>query len=652
MVWGLYMIANGVNELIWHFAGYLRLTPDVNGVPGVLYDGAGTLGIAADEAMAYGAGRANERPEHLAGTRVGFAEFVTPSPYVWHLRPIGKLPHSPQIHVHLPKLALPKSPMPPLPADGGGWSDEPVPVTYHGGADQDLIYVPQVNWLINNNDVNAPSGVVAQNDDSAAKTLSFMLHEASDASFGSALELDGVDTTSLQNWVNARDSQASGVYGHDAPGAQPGATVNGVFQSTADADIHQPTNDVINNLVTALNQGFAGPPAPPPGDGATEPVHQVSVGSNILVNDAQLANLDGLSTGLAVLGNYYQTSAIVQTNVFNEQEHIHVGSIGGGTANVSILPNTMQNIADFDNVSPTLTSASGTTASGLNWTVDVLNGSLLDVHSLIQTNYLSNNDVVYQTSSTGVSQIITGGNDLVNSSVATLTANYDLIIVEGSYHQDDLIYQTNVVLDSNSVTLQSGSGTGSVIGGQNTVVNDGNITDVGDQSFQPMTKWSEGMIQELASNQPSLQASLIAGVFPGLSGTAHVLIVTGDYYDINYISQTNVLSDANVVSMAGGGTQTVVTGHDQVVNAATIIDGGSATSPYLQGNYYNDMILIQTNIISDGQKITGNNPNQLAPELVAFTSPTETSLSGQSVGAASPELHHHYHHDIISGILH
>ena len=641
------MVSGGVNELIWHFAGYLHLTPEVNGVRGVLYDGAGTHAIAADDGMGQAHGRAHERPEHLGSTRLGFAEFVAPSPYHWHLRPLGKFPHAPEIHVHLPKIALPKLPIPVLPPVGGGDSHLSVPVIYHGGGDQNLIYVPQVNWLINNNDVNGPASVVAQNDDYAAKTLNWMLHEANDASFDSALAPDGVDTTSLQNWVNARDSHAPEIYGHDAPSAQPGTTVNGVFEGNTGADVHQPTNDVINNLVAALNQGFAGPPPGPTGDGAVESAHTVSVGSNILVNDAMLANLDGLSNSLAVLGNYYQTSAIIQTNVFNEQDHVHVGGSGG--ASVAIAPNTIQNIADFDNVAPTLTSTSGTTASGLNWTVDVLNGSLLDVHSLIQTNYISNNDVVYQTTSTGISQIITGGNDLVNSSFATLAANYDLIIVEGNYHQDDLIYQTNVVLDSNFITLNGGGGTQSVSGGQNTVVNDGNIQDVGSQSFQSMNQWSEGLVRELASNQPSVEASLIAGVFPGLSGTAHVLIVTGDYYDINYISQTNVLSDANVVNMGGSGDQTIVTGHNQVVNAATIIDGVSVNTPYLQGHYYNDMILIQSNIISDGEKVTGSNPNQLAPELVAFTSPSDAGPQGASAGA---ELNHHYHHDIISGILH
>ena len=646
------MVSGGVNELIWHFAGYLHLTPEVNGVPGVLYDGAGTYQIAGDEGAGHLHGRAHERPEHLGSTRLSFAEFGAASPYHWHLHPLGKFAHAPGIHVHLPKMALPKLAIPVLPPAGGGDTHLPVPVIYHGGGDQNLIYVSQVNWLINNNNVNAPSSIVTLNDDHATKALGWMLHEATDASLDSALQPDGVDTTSLQNWVDARDCHASQTYGPDVHNVQCGTTVNGVFEGNAGADVHQPTNDVLNNAVVALNQGFAGPPPAPTGDGAVESVHTVSVGSNILVNDAVLANLDGLSASLVVGGDFYQTSAIIQTNVFNEQDHINVGSVGGSGTNISIGSNTIQNIADFEKDLPTLSSASGTTPSGLGWTVDVLNGSLLDVHSLVQTNYISNNDVVYQTTSTGISQVITGGNDLINSNLQTFLSNYDLIIVEGNYHQDDLIYQTNVVLNSNFITFDGGAGTHTVSGGQNTVVNDASITDLGANDFQPMTQWSQGMVQELANNQSSIEASLIAGVFPGLSGTAHVLIVTGDYYDINYISQTNVLSDANVVSLAGGGTQTVVTGHDQIVNAAAIIDGVSLNTPYLQGNHYNDMILIQTNIISDGEKITGNNPNQLAPELVAFTSPTDASPHGPCAGAVSGELHHHYHNDVISGILH
>ena len=40
------MVSGDVNELIWHFAGYLRLTLEENGATGVVYSGAGTYGVA------------------------------------------------------------------------------------------------------------------------------------------------------------------------------------------------------------------------------------------------------------------------------------------------------------------------------------------------------------------------------------------------------------------------------------------------------------------------------------------------------------------------------------------------------------------------------------------------------------------------------
>ena len=85
--------------------------------------------------------------------------------------------------------------------------------------------------------------------------------------------------------------------------------------------------------------------------------------------------------------------------------------------------------------------------------------------------------------------------------------------------------------------------------------------------------------------------------------------------------------------------------------AATIVDGGSALSPYLQGSYYNDMILIQTNIIGNDPKVAGHDPSQLAPELVAFTGATEGANQGSEttvVAAATPQQHH----DGVAGVLH
>jgi hypothetical protein len=458
----------------------------------------------------------------------------------------------------------------------------------------------------------------------------------------------------LKALVDANDSHPLTTQTNDAPYTfqfgqyvEVGAQDKGMPAQDG-TDPHQVTSDLFKILNADL---AAGPPGLPPGDHAGESIDHVSVGSNIAANDAVLTSLQGLSTSLAVLGNYYQTEAVVQTNVFYGVDHFT------GNGSTSIAANTIENIADVENQLPTLTSGgSGTTSSGLSWTVDVLNGNLLDIHSLVQTNYLSNNNVVYQTSAYGESEVVAGSNTLVNSAqFESLTANYDLIIVEGSYNQDDLIYQTNVLLDSNTVKFNGNGMASQVATGGDSLVNDASIVDTANHNYQKFTPDAMAVVQALEGHAGTADSNAVLSAFPNLLGNVNILVVAGNFYDVNYISQTNVMSNSNVVQLNGcttapaDATQSVSTGNNITVNAATIVDGGSALSPYLQGHYYNDMILIQTNIIGPDPKIAGQDPNHLAPEIVAFTGdahqvPDSTSV----VMSANPQQHH----DGVTGVLH
>jgi hypothetical protein len=244
-----------------------------------------------------------------------------------------------------------------------------------------------------------------------------------------------------------------------------------------------------------------------------------------------------------------------------------------------------------------------------------------------------------------------------------LSGKYDLIIVEGTYHQVDWISQTNVVLDHYDVTVDGGnghSGHQSVCGGHDSLINDGTIVDMGNHNFQPVSDSMMSLVHGVEAGGSVGDGSVALAPFPTLSGTVHGLVITGDYYDINYVAQQNIMSDANIVVQklandgAGGpdgATQTVLTGHDHATNHAVIIDVGSDLSPHLQGHYYNDMILIQTNIITDGNKITGNDPRELASELVAFTG--TNSDAHHDIGLpifSAAEMQHHS--DPMAGILH
>jgi hypothetical protein len=663
------MFATATQELIWHFAGYLRLPDFDYATLPTRYDG---------EAPAPNPADVPEAPSHTIqifgdddypGARLGSFGLVDPNPIHGYARPSHVHSHLTPPHIHLPHAHEHHVLPPQLPATGIAGEIQSlqlhITATYQPGGDQELIDIRQINLMNNNNvvdnhDVNAPQSLITANSDHAAHKMAQLLDAANQADDQNVLPI-GANTTTLKSFVDANDSNIATTQAHDAPfEVQPGLYVNGALH-TGGADPHQVTTDALNTVSTALDNGLVGPPASPTGDYHNSSIETVSTGSNITANDATLVNLEGATISLAVQGNYYFTQEIVQTNVFQESDHI-TGSTAS-SAHVSMAANTIDNIADIQDQPPTLTSGGGgTMPSGLNWSVTVLNGSLEDIHSLVQTNYLTNNNVVSETTMTGDSQVVAGSNTLVNSAqFENLTENYNLIIVEGNYHQDDLITQTNVVLDSNTIGL-SGDGTAaqSVSGGGNTLDNDATIVSSGNNSPQQMTVSAQSVVQSLENQDGTLNVAAIEKAFPDLVGNINVLVVTGDYYDVNYVSQTNIISNVNTVAMngsqgslSGGASQSVQTGHDLAVNAASIFDAGSATSPYLQGQYYNDLILIQSNIVTDGTKITGNDPSQLASELAAFVGTTETTVGTQPASSSSAvDFHHHHSNDVMASILH
>jgi hypothetical protein len=672
------MALGGATELIWHFAGYLRLPPEDYATTNDLYDGAALRAIQDDGAVAGPVGGAHGyAPPNLGGGHLPTAALVAPEVLHWHTHHIG-LSRPPHPHLHGTKLPLPgKTSSSLAPMDGssaGGEITLQVTASYHQGATQELVDLHQVNILVSDNRVDAPADVFAQNSSYAADTLASMLDQAHNAA-PSALQVTDTTTAGLEQLVNSRDAHPVDTPTLVPPGGES-IYVDGHLTNETAAQAHQATVDALTGtapamlpgiptsvldayfpglatfpgVFPALNAGIAGPPVSPAGDGSIDSLQVISVGKDIAANVSLVSNLEPLTATLVVTGNYYETQEIVQTNVFTEADKFNLG----GTSINTIDQNVIKNIADFANQPATLSSSgpSGPGPTDVHWSVDVVNGSFLNINSLVQTNYLTNDNVVYQTDSFGHSQIIAGGNVQVNEAqFASLTTKYDLIIVEGNYHQDDMIYQTNVLLDGNTVgVVGNGTGTYSANGGGNTVINDASIVDMGNHSYQLMSDSVVCVLNGLEEQHPNLDATQLLNAFPQLFGNINVLVVNGDFYDINYLQQTNVISNSNIVMVGGTEKQIVQTGHDVAVNVATIVDGGSVNS-YLGGHYYNDMILIQTNIIGDGTKIAGQDPNHLAPEIIAFTGTTDAGHQAVSAPVAAPiDLQHH--NDPMSSVLH
>jgi hypothetical protein len=659
-----------LNELIAHFAGYLRLPPGDNYTVKILYEGSAVpdTGQADDNAKSHAARHPDLDPMHGAHLNVPVIPAFKPV-HLFYLTP-HKFQNT-DFHSPHPALIQPH-PLPPLlngPAGsgggGGGGGDFHMTATYQSGGDETILDIRQINvlssnnLLINNQQVISATEAYNQNLHNAEKVLGEMIKVANDV-VPNSLNLSEDNTSSgLQQFVDARDAHPISTLAQDAPfSTHTGQYLNGT-PVTDGSNPHQTADNLLTTVANAEQAGITAPPQAPAGDHQHDHIATVSVGNNYQANEAAIVNDQPLSVMLAVQGNYYQTEAIIQTNVYGGSNHIS----GGGPGAASVASNTIQNIADIQNEVPTLTSGgSGTTTSGLNWSVTVLNGDLVDVHSLVQTNYLQNNNVVYQTTEMGESLTVAGSNIQTNSAeYQNLTSNYQLIIVEGNYNQADMIYQTNVMLDNNNVRFHGGHGHGgdgggsaSATGGGDSLVNDATIVDTANHNYQAFTPAAQSVLQALESQSGTVDPASVLSAFPNLFGNINVLVVTGNYYDINYISQTNIMSNSNVVHMWGGhgATDTVNTGSNIAVNAATIIDGGSALSPYLQGNYYNDMILLQTNIIGNNASAAAHNPGQFVPELVAFTGALDSAHQGSEATVAAAASTQHHHHDGVAGVLH
>ena len=139
----------------------------------------------------------------------------------------------------------------------------------------------------------------------------------------------------------------------------------------------------------------------------------------------------------------------------------------------------------------------------------------------------------------------------------------------------------------------------------------------------------------LAAGMTSLDPEL-AGALIGHGGPLKVLYITGDYYDINAVWQTNITSDVNVMYQLqnqpsadlmaldpdGAVTQSVTTGGNELANDAAIVDV-NPDATYVGGEIYTNSILVQADLVPTDQDDAVNaDTNALVTELIAFVDDT------------------------------
>ena len=405
---------------------------------------------------------------------------------------------------------------------------------YQDGGEQTELTVHQYNFM-HDDDVNLSANALA-----AVEPLIARLN--SDAM--ATIEQLAADANAQipANWqMPQTDGGATDfLVGHDAAWAERGGT----------PDAHSVTPGYYVNGELQERPSEPTPSAEPEklpdtGDGIGQ---WATLGSNFSINAALIVDIGEAARTMVVMGNYFKTDAIFQTNTIVDHDHISVSGGSGAPSSPTNAENVATNIADFAE-NPSIYTEFPARAAGPNWIVDVVDGNYYSVHAVAQVNYLFDNDVATQVSSSSHYNLVGGHNEQGNLAlIYDGSIEYDLIIIKGSYHGLNVIFQNNILLNDDKIVMSADGAdpSQSANSGNNGLLNEAAIANYGGDTFNELPGNLELIESLLAAGITSLDPEL-AGALIGHGGPLKVLYVTGEYYDINAIWQTNITSDVNVM---------------------------------------------------------------------------------------------------------
>jgi hypothetical protein len=351
---------------------------------------------------------------------------------------------------------------------------------------------------------------------------------------------------------------------------------------------------------------------------------EVTTGQNMLANQVVLMDAGLTPSIIAVAGDYVRLDVISQVNAYSDNDTVDAGFPAGGGS-----PTQAMNIAGFSSGVLDTTSQgqpADPEAMPANWTVSVLEGDLVFLQWITQYSFASDDDLLVLTATGTSTTLGTGENAMLNDMrFSDLGLYYDIVIVGGNLYDANVICQTNVLYDDDTLQMMCDTGElpGSFSTSGNLLWNQASINFIGPQgSSGPLPGHYTDAMEGLGSGDKAMPSGFSDD--PALAGTGHlrVLYITGDVYDLRYVEQTTILSDADHVAVYEQGLLdhpdtewSISTGENAQANVATIVDYASAGDTlYVGGDTYTDAVLIQAEIVDDKAGDNGG----LASELVAF----------------------------------
>lgn len=633
------MQTGGFTETIWHFIGYFHLSDSVARAS-VYYEGDPAPPLLSE----------THEPGHEPLRGLAFDELASVPTQIRETA--AAEPHAPTAHVLAPAaLSVPNKIVPalppiskpvPLPHEAGiglPGTTHVITVEYGEGGSESLVQIRQINLqtdrdLVTSDDIrHADGSLVIPPELHLDGVLATALAQANAVAPDGVPDMNtalGSGTTEIIEQIAARDALWAETGSPYADGSLPapvpeGRIVDGVV-GAPEPNVPVLTDSAPWRSEASVKTVEAGQTVEAELD-LTKPTGGVATlaetGLNVQINAAAILDYNEAAGSMMVGGNYFYSRGIVQANVLVDNDHVDVAVSGQLSPTVQTSGNEVHNIAEFITHQSTI-EVRGAAATP-HWNIDVVQGDFYDVKSIVQFNGLDDNDRTVQAESGTYYNLGTGANQQLNLAEVSGLDRYDVIIIGGDYHRANWIYQYNVMVDPDYATLYSTGDAGddtTVTTGFNNLVNRATIETVDAPGFRPMQDAHHDLMGLLAGGATVLQPSSDWQLYGGASGTLKMLYISGDYYDINTITQVNVMvdGDQSIQASAEAGTrQGVAAGGNSAVNDAYIGDPGLlSTSNYLGGAAYEEAMLIQVNIVTDSDTVTIHDTTTLVPELVAF----------------------------------
>jgi len=638
------MNSGGITETIWHFAGYLHIADEVARAS-TLYSGEPQKLPSEDDANPLRESAKELSFDETSSQPVFVREPAPPVPHLDAPHYLITLPHVPvtaklvMSAPTLPRLELIEEPsfqrLVSIP------SAHVIKVEYQPGGSETLADLRQLNHaedrdLVTSNAIRGSDGapvIPAElhlddvRDAMVAQAEAAVPAELQPASAASTEILIETFKARAETWVATGSPNSDGSPAQTAP---EGRIVDGV---ASDADLPVPSLLEItpwrpDESAKAEDAGEASPApaqveqthdAPEPTDGVAT---IAETGMNTQINAAIIIDLDEAVGSLMIGGDHFFSRGIVQVNILTDSDHVDIAVEGTLAPTVVTQENAAYNVAEF--VTHVMTASVHGAAATPLWSIDLMPGDFYDIKSIRQINDLNDNDRTVQAEDGTYFDLKTGGNAQVNLTEVHGVDSYDMIVVMGNYYRADWIYQYNIVLDPDSAKIFATGDADDqtdVTTGFNQLVNLATIETYDSAEFKELNHARRELMEAIGAGHTIVIPHSDWNLY-GPGGTLKVLYIPGDYYDINVITQVNLLVDADQsiqASASDGTTQGIAAGGNTAINEAHIIDPGTlSTSKYLGGDAYEESVLIQVNMITDTDTVTIHDTQTLVSELVAF----------------------------------